>query len=228
MDFSTIVNSIYLNAGHLAVVCLGISVVLCLFNFKRLGIPLQRLCYFLMLNFCVEILARIFVFAFTGINNLPLLHLYTLGEFLLLSWFYKSLLNRPLAFQQHYWKLILGAGICIILNSLFLQSIYEFNTIAKTFVQIVIISYAVLYFYHLSENQLSPPTVAKSLRLVNSAIIVYYSGSLFIFMCSQVSFENLKLYKFFWLFNAVLNLIFQLLILWGIWKVVSTKIPSSS
>ncbi len=227
MDFSKVLNSIYLKSGDLAVVLLSISVLLCLVRFKKLELPFQRLLYFLLLNLIIEILARFFAY-YTEISNLPLLHIYTLGEFVLLSWFYESLLTKPPFFKNNYWPFVVGGALLIILNSLFVQSIFGFNSIAKTFVQVVIISLAILYFYNLTENQSFSPPIRKSLRLINSAIIVYYSGSLFIFMCGQISFESLEKYRIFWAFNAVFNLIFQALILWGIWKVVFRKATSSS
>lgn len=206
--------------------CLSVTVSLCLFNFKKISTPFRRLCYFLIWNLFIEIFAR--VFSYSGMNNLPLLHLYTLGEFVLFSWFYKSLLKTNELFQKRYWVFVFVFSVLIVLNSIFLQNIYGFNTFAKTVVQVIIISYAVLYFYNLTENQSISPSIEKVLRLINSAIIVYYSGSLFIFMCGQVSFGKSDLYQMFWAFNAVLNLIFQLLVLWGIWKIIYKKTPLSS
>lgn len=226
MNKTDLLHVFYVNIGNLAVVCLLLNVILSLWGYKRFSTPFRRLCYFLIWNLLIEISAR--TFTYMGHNNLPLLHLYTLGEFVLLSWFYKSLMSKPRIFQDKFGLFLAIGGILIIGNSFFFQSIFGFNAIAKTAVQITIISYAVLYFYHLTETQPFSRDIEKSLRLINSAIIVYYSGSLFIFMCSQISFDNSELYEFFWAFNAVLNLIFQLLILWGIWRVTFLKTPLSS
>jgi hypothetical protein len=61
----------------------------------------------------------------------------------------------------------------------------------------------------------SPDTGA--LNLMNYAILIAYSGSLFIFMFGNVlladEFDNL-----FWEINIILNLLFQILILISIWK----------
>jgi hypothetical protein len=116
----------------------------------------------------------------------------------------------------------------MILNSLFFRIGGDYNSVSKTIVQIIIISYAVLYFYNLTEIRSNSNRVSKSLSLINSAILIYYSGSLFIFMCGQALRDYPEWIKTFWAFNAVLNLIFQLLIFFGIWKVVFRKTPSSS
>ncbi len=221
-----LLQQVYLRMGDLAVLCLAVNVMLCLYKFKQLDTPLRIFCYFLTWNLSIEVAARIC--SYTVENNLPLLHLYTLGEFLLLSIFYKSLMVKSEGAQQKINYFILVGAVLIILNSIFLQSIYGFNTIAKTAVQLTIISYAILYFYNLTNNQSLSEQAGKSLRLINSAILVYYSGSLFIFMCSQVSFVESDLYVFFWAFNAALYLTFQLLVLWGIWKMVFQKTTLSS
>lgn len=226
MDVFKVINTIYVNAGNLAVLVLCISILLCLFNTKKLSTPFRRLLYFLIWNLCIEISAR--VFTYSEVNNLPLLHLYTLGEFILFSWFFKSLLINPKFFQSNYRYFVIGSAILIIFNSLFFQPIYGYNTLAKTSVQLIIICYAVLYFYNLTENQSLSLRQEKSLRLINSAVLIYYSGSLFIFMCSQILIGYSEWIKTFWAFNAILNLIFQLLVLLGIWKVIFKKAPLSS
>ncbi len=215
MDFGSTINLINSIASRLAPFLVAVNIIFCIVAIKKLNAPFKRLFYFLIWNLLIEILA--ITFMKLGQNNLPLLHIYTLGEFLLFSYFYKSLLHKPKLFQTYFSYFVLGISTIIILNSAFFQNIYGFNTIAKTLVQVIIISYSVLYFYNLVENQLVSNQIAKSLRLINSAIMVYYSGSLFIFMCSKISFENTETYIIFWAFNAILNVIFQLLILWGVW-----------
>lgn len=221
MDTNATLQTVYSYTVKITILLLCINVAFCIFHRKKLNVPFQRLCYFLIWNLLTEILANIFMNL--GYNNLPLLHIYTLGEFLLLSYFFKSLLNKPVFLRTAFWYFVIIGSFFIIINSLFFQSIFGFNTFAKTFVQISIIGYAILYFYNLVENSLFSIAVSKSLRLINSAILVYYSGSLFIFMCSNVYLKDMQIYVPFWTFNAFLNFIFQLLILIGLWKVFFKK-----
>jgi hypothetical protein len=221
MDTNATLNSIYFHTANIALLFLCISVAFCIFYRKKLNVPFQRLFYFLVWNLSIEILA--IIFSNSGYNNLPLLHIYTLGEFLLFSYFFKSLLDKPIFFKKYFWHFVITGSLFIVSNSIFFQSIFGFNTFAKTFVQVTIIGYAILYFYNLVENQLFSLSLSKSLRLINSAILVYYSGSLFIFMCSNVYYEDAQVYDMFWIFNALLNSLFQLLILVGLWKIFFKK-----
>ncbi|MEM7085542.1 MAG: hypothetical protein AAF489_05125 [Bacteroidota bacterium] len=205
----------------LALICLSINVVFCFVYLKKLNTPFRRLFYFLILNLITEILA--FTFMQFEYNNLPLLHLYTLGEFVLFSYFYRNLIDKPVRLKNVFIYFVGMGCVLIVLNSVFLQSIYAFNTFAKTSVQVVIIAYAVLYFYNLVENRSLSSAESKSLRLVNSAVLIYYSGSLFIFMYGKFSLINVEGYVVFWAFNAILNFIFQLLILIGLWKAFFRK-----
>jgi hypothetical protein len=228
MNTPDLLHHLYLRVGDLAVVFLFVNVTLCFYHYKKLNLTFRLFSYFLLWNLLIEIAARLVSYSTIVESNLPLLHLYTLGEFLLLSVFYKSLMVKLEGAPQRINYFILAGAILIVLNSVFLQSIYSFNTIAKTAVQLTIISYAVLYFYNLTSNPSLSEQAGKSVRLINSAILVYYSGSLFIFMCSQVSFLESDLYMFFWAFNAALYLTFQLLVLWGIWKMVFQETTLSS
>ncbi|WP_298512600.1 hypothetical protein [uncultured Kordia sp.] len=222
MDSSVTLNSIYFHTANIALFCLCINVALCLLFWKKLNTPFKQLAYFLIWNVIIEILVLI-VAALGYKNNLPLLHVYTLGEFILFSFFYRSLLDKPVFFRKYFWHFLTLGSLLIVYNSIAIQSIFVFNSFSKTFVQLTIIGFAIVYFYNLVENQQFSPVISKSLRLINSAILVYYSGSLFIFMCSNVYFENAQVYDIFWIFNALLNVLFHLLILVGLWKVFFKK-----
>ena len=228
MDYTELLRQVLLNTGHVAVFFLSINILLILLHFKKLSTPFRRLFYFLIFSFCIEITTRVIFFTYPGTNNLPLLHFYTLGEFILYSWFYHSLIKKAQKLKSWFWYFVIGVSAVIILNSLFIQSIYDFNSIAKTSVQIIIIGYAIMYFLNLTEDQPLSHSSEKSLRLINSAILVYYSGSLFVFMCGQISFIKGDIYLIFWTFNAILNVVFQILILIAVWKIIFKKIPLSS
>ncbi len=221
MDSYATLHTIYAYTVKLALVCLSINVAFCLINRKKLNTPFLRLFYFLIWNLLIEILA--YVCIQMKWNNLPLLHLYTLGEFMLFSYFFMSLINKPASIKTVLRYVLICGSLLIVLNSLSLQNIFGFNSYAKTCVQLSIITYAVLYFYNLVENHSFTSGESKGLRIINSAILIYYSGSLFIFMYGEFSLVNVDGYVVFWAFNAILNFVFQLLILLGLWKAFYKK-----
>lgn len=181
---------------------------------------------FLFFNLTIEISARVAGFIFQ--QNLPLLHLYTLGELVLFSLFYREILDEASQFKQHYKAITTLTAALVILNTIFLQGLFEFNSYAKTLVQVLIILYALDFAFRFSEKDLPDTDFNKTLRMANSAILLYYCGSLFIFMASQFEIESKGAFQILWDINAVLNLIFQLVMLITLWKVVFRRPKSSS
>ena len=158
-------------------------------------------------------------------NNLPLLHLNTFIEFLFFSLFYKAILKESRRFQRYFWPFITLVSLLVIANSIFLESIYSFNSLSKSFVQFILIGYAVLYIYSFSIKLEEINVDKQAVRLINAAVLIYYSSSLFIFLFSNLFLENdIKMAQAFWVVNAGLSLIFQLLILFGIWKVAFKQV----
>lgn len=206
----------------LPLICLLLSCCLGLRYWHRLPHSLQWLVVYLVFNFLIEIGARTAAALFR--QNLPLLHVYTAGEFVLFSLFYRQILDEQSVFKTYFnWILPVGL-LLVVLNTVFLQGIFEFNSYAKSLVQIVIILYALDYAFRIAE----PEGDTRVLRLINAAILIYYCGSLFIFMASQFESVAREPFRLLWTVNKVLNLIFQLLILTALWKAVFNHPGSSS
>ena len=172
--------------------------------------------YYIFLALFIQSSATILGKGF-GITNLPLLHLYTPLEFIILSIFYKKILKNENWFQK-WMPYILGIGLILIIgNSIFLQSIFTFNSYAKTISQVIIMFYAISYYFSLlHKNTPSSPL----LNLINAAILIYYAGSFFIFMFSNVLLQtqSTEILKMFFDFNILLYLIFQLLVFFAGWR----------
>jgi len=151
-------------------------------------------------------------------NNMPLLHLYTLVEFIFISLFYKEILAKEIKYGKYFHYFIILLALIIIGNSISIEPLTGFNTNAKGLTQVVIISYAVIYFF----NRISIDVTNNNLILnrINSAILLYYSGSLFIFIFANFLKEESLMSQYFWQFNAVLYLTFQILILIATWRIV--------
>lgn len=199
---------------------LAINVIICLVRWKELTTTLRWLTAYLGNALVIQIIAKIF-WAYT-VNNLPLLHLYTLLEFILLSLFYYSLYYRA-KFKYFRYYIIFG-GVFILFNSLFIQPLESFNSIAKTFTQLSYILLAIGYMFSLAKGGV------KKYDLINSAILIYYSASLFIFMFSNVmlSLEDATAYNLYlWAANVFLDILFQLMILYSLWSTVWRQTRSS-
>lgn len=201
-------------------IILLVNVILCWIggpSFKR---EFRFLRYYLLWGLLIQAAAK--VLYVQSMNNLPLLHLYTLVEFILLSLFYGDMLQLDRKSKRNLQYFMLVISLLIILNSIFLQPLTRFNSNVKTLTQILYIGYAVYYFFRAqSSEEHAFPLI---FNLFNSGILVYYAASLFIFMFSNVFLDLQGRHQFFWILNSGLYLVFQLLILYGLWKILFRKV----
>lgn len=225
--WSKIISELY-DITSLPVLCLLVSCCIGLLFWRRQLPPMKIIIVFLLFNLTIEIGARIVGILYR--NNLPLLHLYTFGECLLFSLFYRQVLDEKSVFKRYFYQVLGVTLILVVLNTIFLQGIFQFNSYAKTLVQVLIILYALDYAFRFSEEEEQHTIVNRSLRLINAAVLIYYCGSLFIFMSSTFEIETGGALQILWDINTVLNLIFQIVVLIALWKVVfhQRKLSSSS
>ena len=219
--------------SNTSIVFIVVTAAFCLFHYKNTETKtLKHLFHYIFLLAFIE-LGAIVASSYLKVNNLPLLHILTLGEFVFLSLFYQKIIAKPNLKSNRFLLFIAFISLLIIGNSIFLQEIYIYNSYAKSLVQGIVIIYAILYFYNLtvhvdvdSYNTHTIDTIdinsqdQKSLRLINSSILLYYSGSLFIFMFGNHYKQNQDIYIMFWMFNASLALLHYILLLTSIWKTV--------
>lgn len=196
-----------------------ISCIICFFFFKKLSKELKVISYYiffmmLMNSFSLRM-------AQVTINNMPISHLLVLGEFIFISLFYKKILKEHIFFKK-YFRIYLGSiGSLVILNTLYIEPINTFNTNAKVLVLFIIIMFAALFFYERAKVLMKVDVNEKAIRLINSALLVYYSGSFFMFLMYKFMQENKQFYtKNILIFNSGLYLLFTIVMLIAILMVV--------
>ena len=132
-------------------------------------------------------------------------------------------------FLNKYYKYYLGlVGGFIILNTLYFEEINTFNTNAKVLVLFLILFFATNFFYNRSKKLMEVDVHEKAVRLINSALLLYYSGSFFVYLFYKFTQNNKLFYSDkVLIFNASLYLIFTIIILIAILQVAfHRKSPS--
>lgn len=182
--------------------------------------------FYLLLQIAIEVPAD--VLSRLQKNNMPLLHIYVLLEFIILSTFYRFLLSPYHGFWLKFSiYFILLISILIVVNSFLIQDFMTFNSYAKTLTNVLFLSYSVLYFYFLlqRDNELNP--YESGFILINAAVLFYYSASLFVFMTGQIKIiATSPFYIYIWVFNSIASITMRVLIFIAIWKApqfLSTK-----
>jgi len=146
------------------------------------------------------------------INNLPLLHFYTIIEFLFILRFFQLALKNPLASRLIGWLMIIFP-VFGIFDFVFIQSIYQFNSYPRPIAALIIIGLCLFYFFKYSEAEKKNPWVNEPLNWMVTGILVYFGSSLFHFAFLNVLYENasLTVYFIFEIIHATLVMVMYLL-----------------
>lgn len=186
--------------------------------------PFQYFSWYLILSILINLPA--FVLAYNLKNNLPLLHLFTLVELLLVGLFFAEVLGLKTN-QKYKWLLAAMIGL-VVFNTMFIQNIFTYNSYSKTLSQVFLLGMTVIYFFKIDQTkERVAPKYLVPLNIILGSLLVYFAGSIFIFMSSSFLITNADVLNKLWLVNGFLSLFFQILIFYSLWIIVYPRIPSS-
>lgn len=114
-------------------------------------------------------------------NTLYLNHIYTLVSFVLLSFFYQSVLKD--FFPRKWFKTIVVSYILFfIVNIIFFQGISEYPSLTFSVFALLIIIFSLIYFYKVMVESKIIHIAQEPVIWLNSAIIISFTGNLFFFI----------------------------------------------
>ncbi|AUC85947.1 hypothetical protein CW731_11885 [Polaribacter sp. ALD11] len=142
------------------------------------------------------------------ISNLFLSHYYFVGQFLFLSFFYKSILKSKIKKRLINLFLFIIPFLIIIIYYINPLDYFKFNLTEVIITSLPLVFYSILFF---SENL----NATKKFIYLNSGVFIYLISSTFLFSVgnlingstSEHSFKN-----YIWLLNAFIYLVYQILI----------------
>jgi hypothetical protein len=223
-------NTIFKEIQHLSspnLIFLYASCLLCLFYQSSLPEAYKRISWYLFFNLFIEFSAH--TAAHWYHQNLPLLHLYTLGEFWLWSIFYGFILDKNALLNRYFYPFTGFISLLLVLNSVFIQSIFVYNSYAITLVQLIIILYSLSYAFYFPEEKEANILPKSLLRIVNYTVLISYCSTLFIFMSSKFWLvDKDPAYVFLNDINQYINTLFQLTLFIVLWKVIRIQKKSSN
>lgn len=193
-----------------------LTITIGIIRFKYLKNELRFIWYFTLLGAFSEIATRSISYFYPKLNTLPGLHLYTILEFVTIGLFYHTY------FGNFFHKKILpytiiGFVLLAIINALWVQGIFNFNTYASGLEGILIILLSLLCFYKmLIELDTRDPT-KQPIFWINSGFLFYFAGNLFIFILSNFIKGDNYLLSLAWGMHAFLMLVLHLFLGIGLW-----------
>ncbi|MCC6372429.1 MAG: hypothetical protein IT236_15600 [Bacteroidia bacterium] len=190
-----------------------------LWLYKKLENELRVFSWFLFITGVIQFVALLL--ALKGINNMPLLHIYVLLSFIFLALFYKSVLQEFIDGRIIlFLALLFGLYTCF--NSVFIQSVFTFNSKALTIesILVIILSISTYVFFLNSVMKESKRDLTTSLNWINSGLFIYYTSNLLIYyfgnvITGQLS-KTMNLYA--WVLHSFFSVIMYTCFFIGLWK----------
>lgn len=176
--------------------------------------PLKTIFYYLTIAVVTHVLS--FTLWKLKKNNLIILHIYTVAEYLILLRFYYLLLKGYLPINL-FWILATAFPIFAISDTLLIEDPLEANTYSRTVEALIFIFLSVCWFVK------SVPDISgtnnRTLHHITAGLLIYFAGSVMLF--SFVDDVN-RLTRHFrmnvWSIHTLLLVILYILISVGLWK----------
>jgi hypothetical protein len=201
----------------LALIC---PVVLCLVVYRKTVQGFKVLSWYLIFVFLLNTTSLIM--RNLSMINLPLLHCYTIIEFIFIFLFYYYILNGIIK----KWMLILLSILFLafgLLNAIYIQDWYQFNTLPRSIESLVIIILCISCYYNMLSQLKTMSLFKDPVFWVNTGFLIYFSCSLFLFMMSNYILPlNSKLNVVVWIIHALFCDLLYLFISIGLWKIKKT------
>lgn len=158
--------------GHSSIVVSFFLSLFVLLQYRALPSVLKIFGLYLIFSFCTEIITTSMMWA--GRNNLIYIHCFTLIEFWVLTLFFKECNKyHPSILPYHF--ILMGGALVIILNSIFVQPLYEFNSYTASMVGWIVILYIIRFLYHTMDLEANH-TLSTVKKLV-VWMLVYYAAT---------------------------------------------------
>ncbi|KVV15305.1 hypothetical protein AP058_00968 [Flavobacterium sp. TAB 87] len=151
-----------------------------------------------------------------GFHNLVVVNIFFLGNFILLSLFFKSFSKTREQENFIGYTLVAAVGAIIVQNWRDTQLLFQFNLFAITLTAALLICYALIHLY----NQLGTD---KSYYYVTVGIVIYLLSSTVLYLIGNLT-QNLSpdIKYLSWQLNALLVIVLQLFYCYE-WMVTFSK-----
>lgn len=207
----------------LAYIPLFITVGYALTVYRKLDKPLKTFSWFIFLSGIVQAVSL--VFWLIGKNNMPFLHVFVATGFLCLGWFYNTVL-KDFINRKILQSIMIGFLIFTVLNSVFLQDIYTFNSYALTVECILVTILSLATFIFFLDDSLREVEIRsrKSLNWINYGLFIYYSSSLVIFFFGDVITHvfSKDLNRYTWVLHNFFYVVMYFCFFTALWKKPAT------
>ncbi|WP_271782565.1 hypothetical protein [Aquimarina algiphila] len=204
-------NNLSLLSSFIVIVPLLLSI----YKIKVLNKIQVNLVYLLIVILIVEFISNILWYK--QINNLPVYHFYTVIEFLLIINVYRFELSK--VFSKLFFIIIsIGFVIFAIINTLFFQNLTTFNSNVTTLLGLIVIFFALSYFYALLKEVKYRTLESNPMFWINSGFLIYFSSNLILFYMNNTLFKGVtEASLILWGLHAIVNIVLTIFYTIALW-----------
>lgn len=202
---------IFANIGNLILI---FNLILFIKDFRFQNKEFKIFTFYLGIIFSIQLGSKILVNY--HYQNLFMSHFYFIGQFIMLSIFYKNL------FKDEFQKRMVNIGFISCLLLLVIQYgltpslFFKFNLFEIFVTSFLLIIYAAFHFYNMLNSK-------KEFYYINMGVLLYLFGSTILFLVGNLMTSlSPKLNKIPWILNAILFIVYQVFILVE-WKKSNSK-----
>ncbi|MEM8583364.1 MAG: hypothetical protein AAGF87_03795 [Bacteroidota bacterium] len=184
----------------------------------------QRIFILVLISGVFELVAQEFSLPFwewvTGQprNNLPGAHLFTITQFGLIIWIYKELLSQ---ISTKLWLALIAVFFVIgIANGLYYDGFLNLNPSTRALEAILLLVVIIGYFYNLLRQETLVRLEREPLFWTSAGLVIYLSGSLLVFLVSNIFLSDETTYDILWaLFgiHSLLNILLNISLAIALW-----------
>lgn len=186
-----------------------------LLRWSKLRLEQRYIMYLVLFSITVELLALL-LGRYLHLPNLYLLHVFTIGQFVLLWLVFRLRLAPPLS-QRHMY-IILGLFLLAALASAFwLDGLLQFNAHARSISAVLVVLMCLIYYYQRLTKLDLENLETDPLFWIATGSLVYFSGSLVMFIVSNYVAADQGMSLTMWAVHAILNTFNYLFLTIALW-----------
>jgi hypothetical protein len=173
----------FLYTGVIVPASVTIPVGIAVSRYRYVRKPLRSILLYLIVAGTINGIAAFL--AYRKVNNLPLLHIYTMIELVLLMRFYRQVITNPAIRRWALLTALIFPVICII-NFLFFQDIHTFNSYTRPLESIILITFGIIYLGQQTDHEPVRGWGIPPETWIVIGMLLYFSSALFQFIFSNV------------------------------------------
>ncbi|GAB7258127.1 hypothetical protein OBPA_25940 [Polaribacter sp. OB-PA-B3] len=186
---------------YLGYVVLFINVILYSITYKQKSVAYKYLYFFLLLSLIIQIISS--YLAFKKINNLFFFHVFTIGQYILMSLFFSTVLNNQVIKTILKYSCVIFPLTLIVVFCFKPELLFRFNSIEILIFSIPLIISSFSFFIEKIDSK------NKKYIYFNSGFFLYLVCSTLLFSAGNIQTTTTRL---LWLLNSFIYLCYQILI----------------